>query len=420
MKSRRRFIPIVILLVLVLAGAAWYLAQPSNIFHGSSAELSGSGTIEGEELAVTAEVGGRVVELVAHEGDSVAANAVVARLDSVSASADLAGAKAALAQAQARRDLARNGARPEDKAQADAAVAQALAARDGAKRAWDDALTILNNPQDLEAQIASARAQVATTNQQIEAAKAQVNQAQAGRAKYAGDGSDLGKTMYTSFDLQVQAAQENVLAATAQRDGAQTGLDDLLAVRANPLQMSAQVHQAEARYHEADAAVAQAQAARDLLYAGSTKEDLAMAQAAVAQAQAAVDGAQTHLDKLTLRAPAAGLVSQRTIEIGQVIAPGTTAFTLVDPKQLTLTVYIPEDQIGRVHLDSPARVSVDSFPGRVYSGRVIFISPQAEFTPKNVQTVQDRASQVFAVKLRLDNPDNTLKPGMPADAIIGE
>jgi multidrug efflux pump subunit AcrA (membrane-fusion protein) len=416
---RRRLIPILFLGLLLLAAGIWYANQPGSLFQAASTELRASGTIEAEEASVTAEAGGRVVEILVKEGDAVSANAVLARLDSESALTELARAQAALSEAQARLDLAKNGARPEDKTQADAALAQAVAAREGAQRAWEDAQAILAKPQELDAKIASAQAQVVTVQQQIEAAKAQRAQAVAARDRYNGDGSALGKTLFDSFDLQVQAADESILAATAQYDGAQTAVKDLTAIRANPLDLKTQVHQAEARLREAEAGVALAQAVRDLVYAGATKEDLAMAQAAVRQAQAAVSGAQARLDKLSLRAPIAGRISLRSINIGQVISPGISAFTVVNADRVTLTVYLPEDRIGHVRVDQTARVTVDSFPGRAFQGRVIFISPKAEFTPKNVQTAEGRVSQVFAVKIRLDNPDHALKPGMPADAVLG-
>lgn len=418
-KAHRRQIPIVVGAIIVLV-VIWnfVLALPFVRAIMLGGELQASGTIEAEPVSVTADVGGRVVEILAREGDRVDANTVVVRLDSESAAADFARAQGALAEAQARRDLTKNGARAEDKAQADAVLAQALAAREGAKRAWDDALAILKNPQELNAKIDQVRSQVAAAEQQIESGKAQQAQAEALRSKYHGRGSDLEKTFYASFDLQVQAAQENTAAAMAQRDGAQTMLNDLLAIREQPLDLQMQVHQAEARYREADAAAQLAQAARDLVYAGATKEELAIAQAAVAQAQAAANAAQARLDKLSLRAPAAGRISKRSIDIGQVIAPGTTALTIVDTNRLTLTVFVSEERLGRIRAGQNARVSVDSFPGRTFKGSVTFISPQAEFTPKNVQTVEGRASQVFAVKIRLDNSENLLKPGIPADAVI--
>lgn len=418
-KAHRRQIPIIVVAIIVLV-LIWnfVLALPSVRAIMLGGELHASGTIEAEPVSVTADVGGRVLKILAKEGDRVDAGMIVVLLDSESAAADVARAQAALAEAQARRDLAKNGARAEDKAQADATLAQAMAARDGAKRAWDDARAILENPQELNAKIDRARSEVALAEQQIEAVKAQQAQAEALRSKYHGRGSDLEKTFYASFDLQVQAAQEYIVAAMAQRGGAVTFLNDLLAIREHPLDLQIQVHQAEARYREADAAAQIAQAARDLVYAGATKEDLAIAQAAVAQAQAAANAAQARLDKLSLRAPAAGRISKRSIDIGQVIAPGTAAMTIIDTNRLTLTVFVPEDRLGRIRPGQSARVSVDSFPGRTFNGRVTFISPQAEFTPKNVQTVEGRASQVFAVKIRLDNSENLLKSGLPADAAI--
>jgi multidrug resistance efflux pump len=413
-----RAIPIVILLLLIAAAAYWYFTQPREPFSTASGELTASGTIEAREDAVVAEVGGRVAELLVGEGDTVEANAVVARLDSAAAQADIDRAQAALAEAQARLQLAQNGARAEDIAQADASVAQAIAAREGAKRAWEDARAQLADPQELNARIDAARTAVKLAAQQIEAAQAQKTQVENLRVKFEGRGSDLEKTFYDSYTLQIQAAEENLAAVEAQRDAAQTTLDNLLALHANPLDLQAKVHQAEARYRELDAAVKVAEAARDLIRAGATQPDLALAQAGVDQAKAALTVAQARFGKLTLCAPTSGIVSKRTVNLGEVIAPGATLFTVSDPARLTLTVYVPENLIGQVTVSQSARVRVDSFPGREFSGAVIFVSTQAEFTPRNVQTVEGRATQVFAVKIRLEDPTHELKAGLPADAIV--
>jgi HlyD family secretion protein len=101
-----------------------------------------------------------------------------------------------------------------------------------------------------------------------------------------------------------------------------------------------------------------------------------------------------------------------------VVAAGTPLYTLVDPQDIWLRVFIPEDQIGRVRIGQVAHVSVDSFPGRIFDGRVVEISSHGEFTPGNVQTQGDRVKLVFSVKIQLTNTDDSLKPGMPADAEI--
>ena len=100
--------------------------------------------------------------------------------------------------------------------------------------------------------------------------------------------------------------------------------------------------------------------------------------------------------------------------------PGAPLLTIADLGAVSLTIYVPEDQLGKVQLGQPVSVTVDAYPDRVFKGKVTFVSGQAEFTPKNVQTKEERVSMVFAVKVALPNPDHALKPGMPADAVLSE
>ena len=125
---------------------------------------------------------------------------------------------------------------------------------------------------------------------------------------------------------------------------------------------------------------------------------------------------KVRLGKLALEAPISGLVLERPVHVGEVAMPGAPLLTVADLDNLTLTIYVPEDQLGKVQLGQPVLVTVDAYPDRVFVGTVNFVSSQAEFTPKNVQTKEERVSMVFAVKVKLPNPDRALKPGMPADA----
>jgi multidrug resistance efflux pump len=104
--------------------------------------------------------------------------------------------------------------------------------------------------------------------------------------------------------------------------------------------------------------------------------------------------------------------------VGEVALAGATLLTIANLDEVELTIYIPEDELNRVYLGQEVGVQVDSFPGRVFSGTVSYISQQAEFTPKNVQTEKERVNMVFAVRVRLPNSEHLLKPGMPADALI--
>jgi HlyD family secretion protein len=121
---------------------------------------------------------------------------------------------------------------------------------------------------------------------------------------------------------------------------------------------------------------------------------------------------------MTLQSPIDGSVTSRSTHSGEAALAGATLLTVANLDEVKLTVYIPEDELGRVYLGQGVEVQVDSFPGRVFTGTVSYISQQAEFTPKNVQTEEERVNMVFAVRVRLPNPDHALKPGMPADAIF--
>ncbi len=143
------------------------------------------------------------------------------------------------------------------------------------------------------------------------------------------------------------------------------------------------------------------------------------AEAQLEQARAAYDEACVARDELTLSAPSDGVVTNRLHEPGVVIAAGSPVLTLVDMDKLHLKVYVPENLIGQLRLGLPAKIYSDAFPDDPYDATVSYISSRAEFTPKEVQTPDERVKLVYAVKLALtENPDHRLTPGIPADAVI--
>jgi len=172
------------------------------------------------------------------------------------------------------------------------------------------------------------------------------------------------------------------------------------------------------RYRAAEAAVHKAQAQADALRAGATAEEIAIVEAQVEQAQAALDALLVLRDKQTIAAPVGGLVLERSIHEGELAAPGATLLTLGDLDKVTLTVYVPENKLGQVHIGQQVEVRVDSFPDRTFMGTVVAIAHEAEFTPRNVQTQEERVNMVFAVDVQISNADHALKPGLPADAVI--
>jgi HlyD family secretion protein len=380
--------------------------------------IEASGTIEAEEVVIASEFGGRVEDILVDEGNEVEAGQLIVVLDTALLKAQIGEAEAALTAAQANLEQVKAGARPGEIQTAEALLEQAITARDGAELAWQDAVALRNNPQQLDAQIDQARTQAELAERGVAQAQAQLQTLIIQRDAYAGAGDDESKTRYAALDQQVQAAEANVAIAEEQLAGAQTQLDNLLGMRSNPVTLNTAVNQAKARYDDAVAAVEVGQASLDALLARPTAEEVSVAQAQVSQAEAALGMLQVQLDKMSLSSPLSGLVSSRSIHVGETASAGATLMTIANLEEVKLTVYIPEDRYGRIQLGQQVDVEVDSYPGQVYQGHVVYISSEAEFTPRNVQTKEERVNTVFAVKILIPNPDRDLKPGMPADATI--
>ena len=204
-------------------------------------------------------------------------------------------------------------------------------------------------------------------------------------------------------------------AANSQVAAAQATLNKLLSGPTSP-----EIRSAQARVAAAQGQLQSAQAQYELLATGPSREQIAAADAVVAQAEQTLRTYDVQADKLVVHAPQDGVVLVRNIEVGEVVGPGATVMVLGQLDPLQLTVYLPEDSYGQVKLGQTAQVTVDSYQGVAFSAGVVHIADQAEFTPRNVQTVAGRRTTVYAVKFDVPNPDGRLKPGMPADVTFGE
>jgi HlyD family secretion protein len=180
----------------------------------------------------------------------------------------------------------------------------------------------------------------------------------------------------------------------------------------------ASYHTARHTREEARARVTAAAAQFDLRQAGPRSEQIDQARARLVGSEKALDIAHLQLAHTTIYAPFDGVVLTTSAEIGEFLNPSTPVLTIGTLDRPWLRAYINETDLGRVKLNLPVRVSTDSFPGSTYYGRISFISDQAEFTPKSVQTFEERVKLMYRVKIALENPDGELKPGMPADAWI--
>jgi HlyD family secretion protein len=155
-----------------------------------------------------------------------------------------------------------------------------------------------------------------------------------------------------------------------------------------------------------------------LVKEGPRQEDIRAAGNRVQQARAALEAAEERLRDTGLAAPFAGTILKKTSELGETVAAGVPVCTLGDLENPWIKVYVKEDKYGLVKLGQQAKVSVDSFRGKTYEGTVTFIASEAEFTPKTVQTDEERVKLVFGVKVKVKNQGGELKPGMPADVRI--
>lgn len=176
--------------------------------------------------------------------------------------------------------------------------------------------------------------------------------------------------------------------------------------------------QRDAMKKSRDVAVSQHQKALEalsLVREGPRKEEIAAAESRGKQAEAGVKIAETKMKDTTLFSPISGTVLKKNAEVGEVVSVGLPVFTIGDLENPWIKVYVKEDKLGLVKLGQKAEIRVDSYPNKVYEGKVTFISSEAEFTPKNVQTQEERVKLVFGVKVSVKNINDELKPGMPAD-----
>lgn len=448
MQPKRPPFQVFVLLAIVLAVAGYYAY--THFFARSALAAGGglaaSGTVESTNVSLAPELSGKVAEVLVGEGEQVGAGDVLFRLDDTLLQAQRNVAAAALETARAAANTAETAV-TSAQAQYNLAVTAALAEQKATRSAdW-------TAPQPAEfaqptwyfeklEQMTSAQNGAAAAQSALE--KARTHLASVEEKAASGD-FIAAETRLLDARSAFEVAQ-TVLASSASadqslKDSAQFAYDDALA-ELNDAQKayddtSTTSGAADVLAARADLRVAQESfdTAQDRVRALETgllspkvaaaKNGLEQARSAAAQAKAAVAQAEASLalldaqiGKLVVTAPADGYILTRAIEPGEVVMPGAALLTLARLSDLTITVYIPEDRYGELSLGQTASVSADSFPGETFSGTVTYISAQAEFTPRNVQTSSGRKTTVFAIKLSLGDSGGKLKPGMPADVLF--
>jgi len=230
--------------------------------------------------------------------------------------------------------------------------------------------------------------------------------------------SDLALTLAGTREQEVKAAQQAMIDALADLEQKKLDSDRAQRLFAKDEVTAQERDLAATAVKRAEAIFKAAQQRYNEAVEGSRKEEIAIARANLNQASANLGLSQVNLDYTILRAPSAGVITVRQAELGEVVAPGSPVVTLADLDHIWLRAYIAETDLGRIHWGQEATVTTDTYPGKQYRGRISFISSNAEFTPKSVQTNKERVTLVYRIKIDIDNPNHELKPGMPADAHI--
>lgn len=399
-------------------------------------ELKASGIISATEINIASQIGGTVISVNASEGSQVKKGDVLFQLDDAvlqaqrnQASAAVDVAEKAVNSARIQYEMAVNSARlqdqqnrvnswnnpqPEefdlpvwyfDKAEkitaAESEVNSATEELDNEKENLQKVLTNSSSHDFLSAETRLANAQAAflIANQVF----TQANDAQAKE-----DIFDYANELYNTAQTELSSAQSEY--------------NRLLTTQAatDVLEARARVRVAQERLDRAVDYLTSLESGDQSLMVQAADSGVQQAEAALAQAQAALALIDIQLEKAIITSPTDGVVLTRNLEEGEMLVPGSVALTIGQLDEVSLTVYIPETEYGKIKLGDTVSITVDSFPGENFSGTVTYISDQAEFTPRNVQTVDGRKTTVYAVKITVPNEKLELKPGMPADVIFIE
>lgn len=426
-------LPVRIVVAIIVIGTLAYFGFRSLAQDGNG-ELAASGTIEAAVVNVSPETSGKVTDVHAAEGEAVTQNQPLLNLDAsllnaqkAVASAAVDSATAALAAAQTKYDqtleaaLAAQAAQrskdwktsaPSEFDQPDWYIEQdqqitaaqteldnARAEIDSAIANLDQVITDLKNSDYLQAEqdLADARAAFVIAEQVKD---------QASEASDSGGLNEAAQDYYDDVLTNLEDAEE--------------AYNDLMnSDEAEDVEYArGQVLVAQQRYDVAYARLLTLQTGAQSPAVIAAAKELDKAKSALTQAEASQALIEAQMVKLAVNAPMNGVILTRNVEPGEFVQPGAIAMTMADLSNLTITVYIPEDRYGLISLGQTAEVKVDSFPDLTFTATVIHIADQAEFTPRNVQTVEGRSATLFAIKLSVQDPEGKLKIGMPADVVF--
>jgi multidrug resistance efflux pump len=356
-------------------GYFWKWRQPRS-------ELWLPGTVETQEVRLASRVGGRVAEVLVEEGDTVAPGREILKLEMPELDAQRASLEAQVAAARAVWEKAKNGPRKQDIAAAKANVDAAQARLDRMRSGYR------------AEEIAQARSEEQAIQADVENARLELERERALLARNA--------TTVAAYDLAVAKhgrLQAQLAAAAAKARLMESGF--------RPEEVA-----------EAEAELARFQSNYDLLQAGTRQEEIDEAAAGLARLQAELDELDVKRRERTVVAPEKAVVEVIGVRPGDIAAPNEPLVTVLRAADLWVKAYISEVDLGHTKLGQKVQVTIDTFPGKRFTGVVIYIASESEFTPRNVQTIDERRHQVFGFKVRVDDPQGVFKSGMAADVYL--
>ncbi len=381
---------IIILLIAAIGGGVYWWRTHSGL---DPNRIMVSGNLELTLVDISFKTSGRMIERTVNEGDWVKKGQVIARLDpgqlkdqrardqamvtsavsnyqqlvttiefqKATLESDVAARRAEVNQAQAKLDALLSGSRKQDIQQADAAVTDAKAQLEFARQDWARAQTLYKNT-DISTQ------------------------------QY-----DQYRTKFDSATAMLRQAEEK---SSLVKEGPRQ--EDIAGARAEVAKAQASLRTAEANRIELQ----------------RKEQELNARQAEIARTRAQEGISESQIDDTVVYSPIDGVVLMKSAEVGEVLAAGTTIVTIGDLDHPWLRAYVNETDLGRVKLGQKVKLTTDSFPGKAYWGQISFISSEAEFTPKQIQTKEERVKLVYRVKIDVDNQSHELKNNMPVDAEI--
>lgn len=423
------------------------IAGCSALGASQTSAIQASGVIEATQVNVSPQQSGRVVKVNVNEGQAVKQGDQLLSLDDSllqaqrkAASANLDAAHSAQQSAQSSLDTAQ--------AQYQSALDAALAADQQARTDdWHSSSSGLTQPAwyfTQTEQIQAARAELDAAKTNLTDKQSNLNNVINGvensgfvatekrlanaRMAYEAAKAVNQRSQSSNNSALRDAARSDFDDAKNELDRAQQAYNDMLTTQAakDVLKARAELAVAQERYNTAQdqqrALQTGAMAPRVVAAQKAVQQaqnGLSQAQAGVSQAQAQIDLIDAQLAQLNVPAPVDGVVLTRNVQPGEVIQAGMTALVIGEVSQLKVTVYLAEDKYGQVHLGDHANLKVDSYPNESFDAVVTRIADQAEYTPNNVQTKEQRQTTVYAVELSISNPQGKLVPGMPVDVSFG-